>query len=114
MDPNKPTKVYITTENEFEVKDRTSPKTINLERFNQWRIKDHTKPKDVKITLAGGTFDHNALDNRDMENQHPMSAITGLLEFVNSLATVAFTGKLEDLTSDTVTILNCGTSTEVI
>lgn len=29
---------------------------------------------------GGGTTDHNQLTNRDAENQHPMSAITGLVE----------------------------------
>lgn len=50
--------------------------------------------KDLEITLdlnkkdiatnvlitTGGTDDHNKLENRDIENQHPISAITGLSE----------------------------------
>ena len=34
---------------------------------------------DVSLS-SGGTSDHNKLKNRDMENQHPISAITGLSE----------------------------------
>ena len=36
--------------------------------------------------LTGGinTGNHNTLVNRDADNQHPMSAITGLLEALNS------------------------------
>ena len=127
MDKDTPTNVIIEKENEYYIKDRTSPKTINLELLNQWRIKDHTKPKDVTINLSGGgTFDHRELDFRDAEDQHPISAITGLQDLINNiinqleekvseddLARVAFTGDMNDLISNQ-TILYCGTSTEVI
>ena len=50
-----------------------------------------------------GTFDHNELINRDLPDQHPISAITGLQEALDSKADLA------DLS-----IINCGSATEVI
>ena len=42
----------------------------------------------VRFTMpsagSGGTKDHNQLDNRDFPDQHPISAITGLEEALNS------------------------------
>lgn len=42
----------------------------------------------VRFTMpsagSGGTKDHNQLDNRDLPDQHPISAITGLEEALNS------------------------------
>lgn len=135
MNNKTPNKIIIEKENEFEVKDRTSPKTINLELLRTWVIKDHTKPKDVKLTIggSGGTYNHQDLQGRDFSDQHPISAITDLAELLNDLdlgimalqesleskvdttdlSTVAFTGDLNDLTSNN-TILYCGTSTEVV
>lgn len=37
------------------------------------------------VTADGGTYDHNKLENRDMEDQHPISAITGLQEKLDNL-----------------------------
>ena len=34
---------------------------------------------------GGGTTNHNALSNRDMANQHPISAITGLQEALDNI-----------------------------
>ena len=34
---------------------------------------------------SGGTYDHNELTNRDLVNQHPISAITGLQESLDEL-----------------------------
>jgi len=47
-------------------------------------------------TTAGGTKDHTKLKNRDLPDQHPMSAITGLQEMFENL------------------IIDCGSATEVI
>ncbi len=47
--------------------------------------------------------DHNRLLNRSLENQHPISAITGLQ--------TALDNKVD---RDETVIINCGTSTEVI
>lgn len=72
------------------------------------------------ITHNVGTYDHNALTNRDLDDQHPISAITGLAGALSAkpdsseLATIAFTGSLNDVDPDIVSILDCGTSTEVI
>ena len=78
---------------------------------------------EVGITTApiiSGTKYHDKLENRWLPDQHPIEAITGLTETlsekVNSdeLAPVAFSGLLNDLSSDGFTVLYCGTSTEVI
>ena len=37
-----------------------------------------------KLTSGGGTNDHNRLTNRDIEDQHPIEAITGLAEALDS------------------------------
>jgi len=47
--------------------------------------------------------DHNGLRNRDMANQHPISAITGLQSALDS-----------KIGEDGFYIIYCGTSTEVI
>ena len=62
--------------------------------------------------------DHAVLKNRDLDDQHPMSAITGLIAALNSKQDSLIAGngiviednyiRLDDL------ILNCGTSTTVI
>lgn len=70
--------------------------------------------------IISGTKYHDKLENRQLPDQHPIEAITGLTEVLsekvnnNELATVAFSGLLNDLTSDGFTVLYCGTSTEVI
>lgn len=121
MSNSTPKKVIINKENEYVVKDVTEPKPVNLERLDKWVVKDHTKPRDVIVTLGGGgTYDHRDLQHRDAEDQHPISAITGLQDALDSvpsiddLAPVAFSGEMSDLTSNTVTILYCGTASEVI
>lgn len=41
---------------------------------------------DVTFNASGVVVkDHNALNNRDMENQHPINAITGLKEVVDEV-----------------------------
>ena len=67
-----------------------------------------------------GTQYHDKLEHREYPDQHPIEAITGLETVLsekvnnNELATVAFSGLLNDLSSDGFTVLYCGTSTEVI
>lgn len=69
---------------------------------------------------TGSVRSHTVLTNRDAEDQHPISAITDLQETLDAkanstdLAQVAFSGLFEDLTSETFTVINCGSSTEVI
>jgi len=64
--------------------------------------------------------DHDKLINRDLPDQHPISAITGLQDILSSvpltsdLAPVAFSGAAEDLIWPEPLILYCGTATEVI
>lgn len=116
-------KVIISKDNEYVVKDVTEPKVVNLERLDKWVVKDHTKPRDVIVTACGGgggTYDHRDLQQRDADDQHPISAITGLQDALDAkadasdLAPVAFSGELADLQTSTVTILYCGTATEVV
>ena len=38
-----------------------------------------------KVVTGAGTYNHNQLRNRDMENQHPVTAITGLNTHLNTL-----------------------------
>lgn len=117
-----PKKVIIEKDSEFIVKDLTSPKTINLERLDTWVVKDHTKPRDIIVTACGGggTYDHRDLQQRDAEDQHPISAITGLQDILDNVpvmsdfAPVALSGEMNDLTTNTVAILYCGTATEVV
>lgn len=40
---------------------------------------------DIVLSSGGGTKDHNKLKNRDIEDQHPISAITGLSAKLNEL-----------------------------
>ena len=58
--------------------------------------------------------DHNKLRNRDLTDQHPIGAITGLQDILDSLAPVAFTGAAEDLIWPNPLILYCGTASEVV
>lgn len=65
-------------------------------------------------------YDHNKLGNRELPNQHPIKAITGLREELDAkpdtedLSQVAFSGEMNDLLTTLPTILYCGTSTEVV
>lgn len=73
-----------------------------------------------EITAIHKSSDHNTLFNRELDDQHPISAITGLQSILDSkqdvLVTDANSGiiiennyiKLDNL------ILDCGTSTTVI
>ena len=64
--------------------------------------------------------DHNKLRNRDLTDQHPIGAITGLQDILDSvpltssLAQVAFSGAAEDLIWPNPLILYCGTASEVV
>lgn len=58
--------------------------------------------------------DHNKLINRDLTDQHPIGAITGLQDILDGLAPVAFTGAAEDLIWPNPLILYCGTASEVV
>lgn len=64
--------------------------------------------------------DHDKLINRDLPDQHPISAITGLQDIldniptIDDLAPVAFTGAAEDLIWPEPLILYCGTASEVV
>lgn len=40
-------------------------------------------------TGLGGTTDHRALTNRDADDQHPIKAITGLIEKLNTIPPAA-------------------------
>ena len=41
---------------------------------------------EVNISTSGAVVkDHNQLNNRDLENQHPINAITGLKEVVDEV-----------------------------
>lgn len=64
--------------------------------------------------------DHNKLINRDLSDQHPISAIAGLQDTLDNVplrsdfAPIAFSGDAEDLIWSMPTILYCGTATEVV
>lgn len=64
--------------------------------------------------------DHNKLINRDLTDQHPIIAITGLQDIldniptIDGLAPVALTGAAEDLIWPNPLILYCGTALEVV
>jgi len=69
---------------------------------------------------VGGARNHNTLTGRDADDQHPISAITGLQEQLDEkvsaeeLAPVAFSNLAEDLTWPEPLILYCGTASEVV
>ena len=42
-------------------------------------------PIEINLGTAYGTKDHNKLLNRDLEDQHPMDAITGLTAAISGL-----------------------------
>jgi len=46
-------------------------------------------PQTIDASFEIGVTDHNALKNRDMDNQHPISSITGLLDELNSITDVS-------------------------
>ena len=66
------------------------------------------------------TGDHRKLLHRDEPDQHPIGAITGLQDVLDSvprtseLAPVAFSGDAEDLIWPHPLILYCGTASEVV
>ena len=45
---------------------------------------------DFNVTVrTGGTTDHRALSNRDADDQHPIKAITGLADKLNTIPPAA-------------------------
>ena len=48
------------------------------------------KPMEVEFTMQGATRDHTILVNRDKPDQHPISAITGLQDALDSLKCKTF------------------------
>ena len=49
-------------------------------------FRENSKSISAEIGKAtGGTYDHNRLNNRDAENQHPIEAIAGLIERLTSI-----------------------------
>ena len=58
---------------------------------------------EAQAVLKEVTSDHNELIHRDLNDQHPISAITGLQEALDS-----------KVDASDFSIINCGTSTEVI
>lgn len=57
----------------------------------EMRIVNQTDGIGMNINTGGGTKDHSKLINRDLPDQHPISAITGLQEALNN------SGKIEDV-----------------
>lgn len=56
----------------------------------QQKLKTQFKPQsnkfEVNVNTSGAVIkDHNALNNRDMENQHPIKAISGLTLVVDDV-----------------------------
>ena len=64
--------------------------------------------------------DHNKLINRDLMDQHPIDAITGLRDILNEIplserfSPVAFSGDPMDLFWPEPLTLYCGTASEVV
>ena len=55
------------------------------------------KAEQANIKTGGsGTADHRQLTNRDADNQHPISAITGLQEELDGLASKAYADQAAD------------------
>ena len=123
------TKVEIDRQNQFDVREVSQIKTVNLTRKNVWTLKDHTKPKDIIISLGSGSgsLDHSVLLNRFVGEQHGIDNIAGLRDLINELTTmienkvspndlaaVAFSGEMGDLVTTLPAIIYCGTATEVI
>lgn len=76
-----------------------------------------------KIVNKGGVItDHNLLNNRDLPNQHPIEAITGLQEALDEkvnrdeLAPVALSGDVADLTQseDGYILFYCGSASDIV
>lgn len=44
----------------------------------------------IVSSTMGGTFNHAELNNRDLPNQHPIGAITGLQDLLDNLCTFTY------------------------
>lgn len=88
------------------------------------RVKFYNE-NDLRFSFIDSVFeirenDHNKLINKDLADQHPISAITGLQDILDNISTiddfapVAFTGAAEDLIWPNPLILYCGTASEVV
>ena len=76
---------------------------------------------EIGVNMVGiHSYDHQLLYNRDAEDTHPLESITGLVAALaakantSDLASIAFTGSVNDLTQASTLYINCGTSTEVL
>ena len=45
----------------------------------------HMEIEPTKVVVVGGTTDHRELENRDADDQHPIKAITGLQNVLNTI-----------------------------
>ena len=72
--------------------------------MNQIRGRLTSASDSLNGTLAGyviqGSTDHSKLTGRDLPDQHPMEAVTGLIEYINAL--------------EQGFVLYCGDASEVI
>ena len=65
----------------------------------------------VVTRTSTGTFAHSLLRNRDLDDQHPISAITGLQDALDAAAS---SGLIENLDQEEVVCFYCGTASEVM
>lgn len=73
--------------------------------FNETQQVFSSNFKEVQqVTNGGGTTLHDVLLNRDKSNQHPMSAITGLVEALNTKATSFKTDETLSMKNGTLSV----------
>jgi len=75
---------------------------VNTTGITTDQILQYNGTEFVPVDMVAGSTDHNTLTNRDMANQHPIAAISGLQS--------ALDGKLSTVTTD-ATLTGNGTST---
>lgn len=77
--------------------------TIKMDISNKKHISMNVHSQDgvgMNINTGGGTKDHSKLKNRDLPDQHPISAITGLEEALNNVSKQIYIGDTEPTDSN--------------
>ena len=64
----------------------------------------------MNINTGGGTKDHSKLKNRDLADQHPISAITGLEEALKNVSKQIYIGDTEPTDSNILIWIDTSTS----
>lgn len=77
--------LYIENNEEYNLcVDKDQGLNLQIDEHSEYNLCDETdKEHSIYVDTTLGTYNHNLLYNRDLENQHPIKSITGLQDELN-------------------------------